>query len=300
MKNWNILGHEKIVCRLQQNLSSGRLFQTYLFVGAEHLGKRTVAKRFFEAILTGGNSKADLTGNTASEAGSGNPANIQIVDNSVIKIQHIRNLRRRLSLTKKGKLLCLIDSYEKITAPAVQALLKILEEPRSNICFVIIAKNSRRILKTILSRGLVLHFNRVRDEIIKSYLFNQNCDFKADDLVKIAGRPGLAVKMLKSENFNNKLFWESEAFVNVMKADLVARFKLAAKLSREADLNQLFSEWNVYFHDLLLKKLSGNASNIEYQPRELGRILKNIQAAKSLLERKVNKRLILENLFLNL
>lgn len=71
-----------------------------------------------------------------------------------LKIADVRNLQAELSLGRAASepayyFLC---AAEKLTLPAQNALLKILEEPPANIRLVLIARSHHNLLPTILSR----------------------------------------------------------------------------------------------------------------------------------------------------
>ncbi len=77
-----------------------------------------------------------------------------ITDEGSLKIEHIRDLQQDVAAAPpggKGRVV-LITPGEKITLPAQQALLKLLEEPPSHTSFAILARSSSAVLPTIQSR----------------------------------------------------------------------------------------------------------------------------------------------------
>ena len=75
------------------------------------------------------------------------------VKNSV-KIDHIKQLQRRIQYgtINHPRLISIINTSHKITASAINALLKIIEEPHPTCLFIFIAKTKHHIPSTIVSR----------------------------------------------------------------------------------------------------------------------------------------------------
>lgn len=85
---------------------------------------------------------------------STDPYVVMVTAEKSIKIDDIRALQQRLA-TRHGApqpLRVLIFPAERITLPAQQALLKLLEEPPVNVQIFLIARSRSNLLPTILSR----------------------------------------------------------------------------------------------------------------------------------------------------
>jgi len=79
-----------------------------------------------------------------------------VTDEKSIKIEHIRDLQTELGTSSPELRLVVITPGEKITLPAQQALLKLLEEPPANTSIVIPVRSRQSVLPTIQSRCLVV------------------------------------------------------------------------------------------------------------------------------------------------
>lgn len=73
-----------------------------------------------------------------------------------ISILQIRELKKRIIYEYKETQIFFLHEFDKASFEAQNACLKILEEHRDNIQFILIVKNHRALLPTVLSRSKVL------------------------------------------------------------------------------------------------------------------------------------------------
>jgi hypothetical protein len=106
-------------------------------------------------LIIGGNR--NLRGGKAASLGSGAIKTYGQEDkNKHIGIDFIRDLRKDLA-TKRSELeLIFIGNADKMTLPAQNAFLKLLEEPPKNTGFCLGVKNREQLLPTIISRCAIL------------------------------------------------------------------------------------------------------------------------------------------------
>lgn len=172
----HIKGQDKALAILKQDLEHAHLASAYLFSGPESVGKRIAAKGFAKALNCQNNAldscdecpsclkieknqHPDVFMIDASTfIDSGRPG---AGDSSAVKIGHIRQLQRDISLRPyEGKFkVFIIDDAHNLTAEASNALLKVLEEPPSSSLIILISAKPNLLFKTILSRCRVLKFN---------------------------------------------------------------------------------------------------------------------------------------------
>lgn len=92
-----------------------------------------------------------------------------------IKKKHIENIQEvinKSSLEGKAKIY-IIKNIDKSTKEAINALLKILEEPGEGIYALFTSKNSNKILPTIISRCQVIELKPDDKSVIKNNLINK-------------------------------------------------------------------------------------------------------------------------------
>lgn len=79
-----------------------------------------------------------------------------------------------------------IEPAEAMNAAAENALLKMLEEPPTGVCFILVSDRWRKLLPTIRSRCRTLAFGRPADALARQWLAEQGAD-KALPLLPLTG-----------------------------------------------------------------------------------------------------------------
>ena len=134
-----------------------------------------------------------------------------------IPIEDIRELKRMLSFAPAGNAwrVVIIDGAERMSAPAANAFLKILEEPPGQTIFFLISPDPEHVLATIRSRAQGIYFSLVSSDDIGEFLMGESVPkSRLDDITAVsAGRAGVAVLAIrnKSEFEEEKKFLESVA-----------------------------------------------------------------------------------------
>jgi hypothetical protein len=135
----------------------------FIFSGPEGSGKFEVALEF--ASKLNGNKKNEIDASSISadltvlspviEEKSG------VIKKRDIKVEHIRELIRKISLTsgKSLKKIAIIKNAEKLTISAQNAILKTLEEPPENSVIILVTNDKSRLLPTVISRCQRINFN---------------------------------------------------------------------------------------------------------------------------------------------
>jgi len=57
--DWKVIGHEKILNRLEKDIKTGNIASATLFVGPEEIGKSCVAKTFAKILQSEGDLRND-------------------------------------------------------------------------------------------------------------------------------------------------------------------------------------------------------------------------------------------------
>jgi DNA polymerase-3 subunit delta' len=126
-------------------------------------------------------------------------------DKKSIDINQIRNLILSLnksSFNKKPRFV-LIDNIELLNINSVNALLKILEEPKDHIYFILI-NNNKKILPTLKSRCLNYNIHLTFKQSIDTTnkILDENCiDLINEQIINHYSTPGSILNLL---NFANK------------------------------------------------------------------------------------------------
>lgn len=84
--------------------------------------------------------------------------------NGIIGVDIIRQLYQTTASRTKGKRMIIIEKADTMTSQAQNAFLKLLEEPKSNNYFILLANNLGTFLPTILSRASRLEIKPITDK----------------------------------------------------------------------------------------------------------------------------------------
>ena len=175
----DVVGHALAVQLLRAALAHQRLAPAYLFAGPDGVGRRLVAQRFLEGVITGGGSQPGVR----RRLGEGNVADLlwqeptylhqgQVVPASQaealgvsqrtppqIRLEQVREVSRFLGRRpiESARPMVVIEAAEAMAEPAANALLKTLEEPGDGL-LILISAAPERLLGTIRSRCQLIPF----------------------------------------------------------------------------------------------------------------------------------------------
>ena len=214
-----LFGHENYLLNLINLYSSDKLPNKILLSGEKGIGKSTLAYHLVNFILSQDEDhnydlqKFQINADNRSFKLIFNKSNPNFIlvdineEKKNIDIGQIRNLILTLnksSFNTKPRLV-LIDNIELLNNNAVNALLKILEEPNDNINFLLI-NNNKKILPTMKSR--CLNFN-IRLTTIQSFditnkLLNNNyTDLINKEIINNYSTPGRILELINFANNND-------------------------------------------------------------------------------------------------
>ena len=179
----NIIGNNNVKKILTKSLNNNTVLHSYMFIGQQGIGKSLLAKQFAKMILCQ-NYDLEECNNCKSCVefdGGNNPDFIYIEpDGKVIKIEQIREMQNKVveKPVNSGKKVYIINDADLMTKEAQNCLLKTLEEPPEYIVIILIVSNENRVLTTIKSRCMKIHFEKIKDEEIEQLLLNNENEEK--------------------------------------------------------------------------------------------------------------------------
>lgn len=215
----NLFSHREEFQKLINLYKNNNLPNKILFSGEKGIGKCTLAYHLINYILS---SNEDFSYDLDSLKIIPDNKSFKLVQNKSnpnfilvdiqeekknIDISQIRNLILTLnksSFNTKPRFV-LIDNIELLNINAVNALLKILEEPNDNINFILI-NNNKRILPTLKSRCLNFKIRltfKQSIEIANKILNNNYNEFLNEDLVNNYSTPGEILNLIDFANIND-------------------------------------------------------------------------------------------------
>ena len=171
----NIIGNENVKSILTKSLNNKTVLHSYMFIGEQGIGKKQIAMQFAKMILCENYNDGECNQcKSCIEFESGNNPDFKFIepDGKVIKIDQIRELQTKVAEkpVNSGRKVYLINDADLMTKEAQNCLLKTLEEPPEYIVIILIVSNENRVLTTIKSRCMKIHFDKINDQEIKKYL----------------------------------------------------------------------------------------------------------------------------------
>lgn len=294
-----IIGHQNICRFLGNALAKQKESHAYLFLGQPLVGKGTVARWFADKIL--GEAKAERNFNWLEpEKG--------------IKIADIRKLRSDLSLTNPfGRFRVVVLRRAEVMTPEAQnAFLKVLEEPKTAVVFILTAETLRGLLATVVSRVQIVRFAPVPTEVIATALQQSGeTSAIAQRAARLsAGCPGKARQLCEGEHLAQAETRRRE-ILSLFSRWPHERFQLAYRLLEEKRLGSFLEEAEGLLRDVwqwqqgnkqavtnlgLTSEISLLAQQIDASQIRLG--LQEIRRWRYQQEHNVNKKLALERFML--
>lgn len=215
----NLFSHKVEFHKLITLYKNNNLPNKILFSGEKGVGKCTLAYHLVNYILSSNedfsydldNLKIISDNKSFRLVQNKSNPNFILVDiveeKKNIDISQIRNLILTLnksSFNTKPRFI-LIDNIELLNINAVNALLKILEEPNDNINFILI-NNNKRILPTLKSRCLNFKIQLTSNQsidITNKILENNYNKFLNEDFVNNYSTPGEILNLIDFANKND-------------------------------------------------------------------------------------------------
>ena len=195
---------------VKQQFSRQQPVHAYLLTGARGLGKRTFAKVLASALFCTSENKPCGCCEACRRLMDGNEPDLLEVyseDNSSISVDRVREIIQKVSQHAfgTGYRVVLIEPVEKMTLQAQNCLLKSLEEPISNVVFLLMTHELTATLGTIASRCIRVKLNPWPDDILRSTLLRLGHAEQAVEnvLPRCGGNIGTALEMLDEDKLDS-------------------------------------------------------------------------------------------------
>jgi len=314
MQFTDILGHQKPLAIINAYIQGSGFSGGFIFSGPEGIGKRMAAKIAAQSLNCAAqiDKPCGLCDSCRKIEKSEHP-DLHIIENgeAQIKIEDIRNILREASFRPYAGAMkvFIIDNAHKLNTESANSLLKILEEPPKSTLIILITHKPQNIIRTVLSRCRMIKFSSlVRAELEAVLLKNHSLDkLSAHFLAYYAeGRLGLALRLKDSWQLQekNKIF---DSFA--LSAKPLDRNFLGLRGEQLRFSLNILASW---FRDLYLLKAGLRDKEIihldrqedllklipKYSFKQLDDIIATISESALYLERNINSKLLLHNLWL--
>ncbi|OGF21474.1 hypothetical protein A2Y83_00295 [Candidatus Falkowbacteria bacterium RBG_13_39_14] len=323
MFNWNIAGHENIKKFLENSVIREKIANAYLFYGPEKVGKKDMARQFAKSLFCVNKDRpCEECLNCKQIEANIYPDFFRVArmeEKGNIVIEQVRELREKFYRTSflSGYKAGIIEEAEFLTDSAWNSFLKILEEPPSMTVIIIIANKIAPIPATIISRCQRIKFSLVPEDEITEHLCERGIErLSARRIARIAGgKIGLAREFANSRELFDKYNEKILTFLRFFEKDMLLKEKndVIAAISKEREqASESFDIIASLLRDFLLVKtnpdLVVNLAHKEkmidigkrFESRKISQMLENCVKFKSYLDSNVNRKLLLENMALEM
>ena len=189
------------------------------------------------------------------------------------KIDAFRELKSKLGLgpTEEPMKIVIIAEADRMTLPAANSILKMLEEPPQNWLFILTASDSSRLLPTILSRCMEIRLSPLNSEQVFSILkTSKGLDFNSTR-GKVASRAALG-SLTRAMSYLDEEVWERRnQLLGFISSPTHEWMKLVETLAQsQQDLHLSLDLIESIFSDLLQYQIKGeNYEWIHHDQKEL-------------------------------
>ena len=253
----NLIGNEKIKKILETTVQNKNVLHSYMFVGEEGIGKNLFAKEFSKMISCTGQEKRPCgkCKSCMEFNGESHPDFMQIIpeDGKTIKIEQVRFMQEKTQEkpVTSSKKVYLISQADTMTREAANSLLKTLEEPPEYVVIILTTSNESKILTTIKSRCMKIHFEPIPKEQIINYL-KQNgmsTDITKNMLKHCEGSIGKAIKI---NNLKDQ-YMQIEKIINTLEKQNITKIWREAEVlySAKEDIIDLLNYMEIVIYNLI-------------------------------------------------
>ncbi|MBF0779973.1 MULTISPECIES: DNA polymerase III subunit delta' [unclassified Granulicatella] len=207
-------------------------------------------------------------------------------DGATLKVEQIRELKdsTHYSSLEHQKKVYILKHVDKMSVSAANSLLKSLEEPQSNVYFLLLTDNKDNVLPTILSRTQLLSLTPLSKEMLNEMVKDKvTLDTLRAILVELSQDVHKIIELGTSETFQHyhQALWQwcELLFAKDIYAFIFVQTKLMEWLSQKEYALYGLDILSIYFRDALmlkehqeehvhLKKLMPNYKKIIFDPEK--------------------------------
>jgi DNA polymerase III subunit delta' len=199
-----VLGHDASREQFQKAFQSGKPHHAWMLIGAEGIGKATLAYKLASYVLNDDvQTKSWIAARThpdlfvlERQLGKTKPPKLK----GEISVDETRELLAFFSRTSSrgGWRVAIVDCVDDLNSESSNALLKLVEEPPPKCLLFLLVNQPGRVLRTLRSRCTKLAMSSLEDQQVAEIL--QTLGESADDIVTLSdGSPGRVLQLKNSE-----------------------------------------------------------------------------------------------------
>ena len=303
------IGNRKIVEFFDNAIASGGLAQVYCLVGAEGIGKRTLANELAAKLLR-----------VTPERLSVNPDYYflgRTVDEKTgklkkeIVIKQTRELADRLQNRSwlGGYQAVVIDDAELINEEAGNSLLKLLEESDGKRVMFLLTADENALLPTVRSRCQLLNLSPVAENDIVAGLqaLGYGSELARQCGALAWGRPGRAVALAQDDAAIKNYFTETGRLEKIVNQPFYVKLAAVEELFGKKDDDAMIKRerwraviqiWQMQWRQALRRCLGASSDSVlniaNRTAGDIQSIIDDLSVCRELLGENINPRLLME------
>ncbi|MCH5138332.1 DNA polymerase III subunit gamma/tau [Clostridiaceae bacterium UIB06] len=173
----DVVGQEHITVTLKNQIKNNRIAHAYLLCGTRGTGKTSTAKIFSKAVNCLNLQDGEPCNECEMCKKINNGLSIDVIEMDAASKRRLEDIKDVIENVKyppqEGKYkVYIMDEVHMLTQEAVNAFLKTLEEPPSNVIFILATTDPQKLPITILSRCQKFDFRRIKSSSVFDRLSN--------------------------------------------------------------------------------------------------------------------------------
>ena len=173
----DVVGQEHITVTLKNQIKNNRIAHAYLLCGTRGTGKTSTAKIFSKAVNCLNLQDGEPCNECEMCKKINNGLSIDVIEMDAASKRRLEDIKDVIENVKyppqEGKYkVYIMDEVHMLTQEAVNAFLKTLEEPPSNVIFILATTDPQKLPITILSRCQKFDFRRIKSSSVFDRLRN--------------------------------------------------------------------------------------------------------------------------------
>ena len=193
-----------------------------LLVGSNGAGKDTLLSWVSENIAI-------------SKKGSKEFLITMLTDKKSIGIDQIKQLKAIFKTKDSSYRIIRISQAEKMTIEAQNSLLKLLEEPPTNVIFLLSCTKESDVLETIRSRMIVLHYAPPETEQLAEYIASHGHSSEKDRFIKICGGRMGVLSALCGETDDQEVLHNIDVAKDILSETVEDRLLRVESLTKDSE-----------------------------------------------------------------
>jgi DNA polymerase-3 subunit delta' len=292
---WRTLGQNTTIEHLSRSITEGNTHHAYLFLGQDHVGKRTLALDLACALNCEGIGApcGSCRACTRIQQGKHSDVHSMALDDSTVTedadtddetrkrrtrivTEQMEDLQRAATLPPfegRWKVL-LVEHADLMTVEAANRILKSLEEPPPHVIWMLLAESEGRLLETVVSRCQRVDVHPMPIPELERHL-TEALGVPPNQARLVArvsrGRTGWALQAIADMSLIAERSARVEGIIQLISMTYAARFDLSREMDAQyrrepAAVLETLDQWLTWWRDLLLFKTgcADSVVNVDY------------------------------------